>query len=227
MATDREPRFRLRPRKPVVRSERAPWVPALKIMLHYARMSRIARRRSTSSRPTRVRPYFQRCAVRVTYARNSTRGQWRAHGRYMARDSATREHDSHEPVQKWCGVFGTKSTTRRSRISRRAGPIDKSVHTTPKRMPNLEVPPCSMPTERQRRRRRSAGSLSSSSLHHSVYTGPVPSHDTLIAEQTTFRFDSCGSQSLRVLVVDAGDEAGEPLLGTIARPCRVRIPVRA
>jgi type IV secretory pathway VirD2 relaxase len=94
MAKDRERQFRLRPRKPVARSERATWVPALKIMMHYARMSRIARRRSTSSRPTPARPYFQRCSVRVTYAKNSTRGQWRAHGRYIARDSATREHDS-------------------------------------------------------------------------------------------------------------------------------------
>jgi hypothetical protein len=93
MAKDRERKFRLRPRKPVVRTERATWVPALKIMMHYARISRISRRRSTSSRPTH-RPYFQRCAVRVTYARNSTRGQWRAHGRYVARDSATQEYDS-------------------------------------------------------------------------------------------------------------------------------------
>jgi type IV secretory pathway VirD2 relaxase len=31
----------------------------------------------------------QRCAVRMIYTRNKTRGQWAAHGRYIVRDSAT------------------------------------------------------------------------------------------------------------------------------------------
>jgi type IV secretory pathway VirD2 relaxase len=35
------------------------------------------------------KPYRQRCAVRVTYLNNRTRGQWKAHGRYLARESAT------------------------------------------------------------------------------------------------------------------------------------------
>jgi type IV secretory pathway VirD2 relaxase len=35
--------------------------------------------------------HLQRCAVRVLYSRNTTRGQWRAHGRYIARESATTE----------------------------------------------------------------------------------------------------------------------------------------
>jgi len=42
------------------------------------------------------RVHFQRCAVRVMYAQNSTRGQWRAHGRYIARESARSAH-SREP----------------------------------------------------------------------------------------------------------------------------------
>jgi type IV secretory pathway VirD2 relaxase len=33
----------------------------------------------------------QRCAVRVLYSKNTTRGQWRAHGRYIARESAVAE----------------------------------------------------------------------------------------------------------------------------------------
>jgi type IV secretory pathway VirD2 relaxase len=33
--------------------------------------------------------YNQRCAVRVTYSSNKAPGQWRAHGRYIARESAT------------------------------------------------------------------------------------------------------------------------------------------
>lgn len=35
-----------------------------------------------------VIPRNQRCAIRVTYSRNAVRGQWRAHGRYISRESA-------------------------------------------------------------------------------------------------------------------------------------------
>ena len=41
-----------------------------------------------------ARPYHQRCAVRVTYLKNKIRGQWKAHGRYLARESATFENDA-------------------------------------------------------------------------------------------------------------------------------------
>ena len=34
----------------------------------------------------------QRCAVRVSYSPNKTKGQWRAHGRYLERDSAIGEN---------------------------------------------------------------------------------------------------------------------------------------
>jgi type IV secretory pathway VirD2 relaxase len=43
---------------------------------------------------TRSRPYTQRCAVRVLYSKNTSKGQWRAHGRYVARESATNGGDS-------------------------------------------------------------------------------------------------------------------------------------
>ena len=49
--------------------------------------------RSGGLRYGRTRPHFQRRAVGVTYTKNSTRGQWRAHGRYVARESATHEGD--------------------------------------------------------------------------------------------------------------------------------------
>jgi hypothetical protein len=39
----------------------------------------------------------QRCAVRVTYSRNTVKGQWRAHGRYVGRDSATDLEQVHSP----------------------------------------------------------------------------------------------------------------------------------
>jgi len=59
--------------------------------MHYARMT--SRRRRSGGHFGRTRPHFQRCAVRVTYTKNSIRGQWRAHGRYVARESATHEGD--------------------------------------------------------------------------------------------------------------------------------------
>ena len=92
MANDEERRFRLRPRKPAASTERIPLASAYKTIMHYARMTS-RRRRSGGQGSGRSRPHFQRCAVRVTYSKNSTRGQWRAHGRYVARESATHEGD--------------------------------------------------------------------------------------------------------------------------------------
>ena len=92
MANDEERQFRLRPRKPAARTERVALASAYKTIMHYARMtSRL--RRAGGLGHGRKRPHFQRCAVRVTYTKNSTRGQWRAHGRYVARESATNEGD--------------------------------------------------------------------------------------------------------------------------------------
>jgi type IV secretory pathway VirD2 relaxase len=92
VANDEERQFRLRPRKPAARTERIALASAYKTIMHYARMtSRLRRAGGLGS--GRKRPHFQRCAVRVTYTKNSTRGQWRAHGRYVARESATNEGD--------------------------------------------------------------------------------------------------------------------------------------
>jgi type IV secretory pathway VirD2 relaxase len=58
--------------------------------MHHARMSGIRRRRVVGfGGTTHARPYSQRCAVRVLYSRSTSRGQWRAHGRYIARESAS------------------------------------------------------------------------------------------------------------------------------------------
>ncbi len=83
-------KFRLRPRKPrLSRNEHAGWSSGFKLLINYAR--------STSKRQIRSayagkggpgRPYQQRCAVRVTYLGNKIYGQWKAHGRYLARESA-------------------------------------------------------------------------------------------------------------------------------------------
>jgi hypothetical protein len=90
MAKDKEPDFRLRPRKPAARNERITWASAYKTIMHYARMtSRSRRSAGQGSRRNRSRPYLQRCAIRVTDTKNATAGQWRAHGRYLVRESVT------------------------------------------------------------------------------------------------------------------------------------------
>ncbi len=62
--------------------------------MHYARMSRKTGNRGTAGKGKGACSYHQRCAVRVTYLNNKTRGQWQAHGRYLARESATLENDA-------------------------------------------------------------------------------------------------------------------------------------
>lgn len=89
-----EPEFRLRPRKPrVVRDEAKAWSRYFKNLIHIVRMTSKPARPSRRYRgmvdgPKR-KPHRQRCAVRVTYSPNRVRGQWAAHGRYIARESAT------------------------------------------------------------------------------------------------------------------------------------------
>jgi len=62
--------------------------------MHYARSSRKISNRSPGGKGKGTCSYHQRCAVRVTYLNNRTRGQWQAHGRYLARESATFENDA-------------------------------------------------------------------------------------------------------------------------------------
>ncbi len=90
MASD-EREFRLRPPKPRVRRGGGgpAWSSAFKKVMHYSRMSR--RLAAGAVRGVRSpRPRRQRCAVRVTYSPNRIGGQWRAHGKYISRDSAVR-----------------------------------------------------------------------------------------------------------------------------------------
>jgi type IV secretory pathway VirD2 relaxase len=92
--TDDEREFRLRPRKPrAARNEGAAWSNGFKLLMHYARTSRKATNRAAAGGKMQSTPaYHQRCAVRVTYVNNRMRGQWKAHGRYLARESATFEN---------------------------------------------------------------------------------------------------------------------------------------
>src|SRR5665213_2053580 len=86
---DEEREFRLRPGKPHVSKpghQRIALASGFRMLLHYARQSS-ARRRGSSAGIRRF-PHRQRCAVRITYSKNTVRGQWRAHGRYLERESA-------------------------------------------------------------------------------------------------------------------------------------------
>lgn len=89
MENDKERKVRLRPRKPAARSERPVYCSGYKLLMYYARMSSVRKRRlaGAAARSPRTRPYFQRCAIRVVYSKNASRGQWRAHGRYLVRES--------------------------------------------------------------------------------------------------------------------------------------------
>jgi type IV secretory pathway VirD2 relaxase len=86
---DDTPKFRLRPGKPPVpRGERTSpaWSLAFRTVLKHARSSRAGKRRG-GERPCPA--HFQHCSVRVTYSGNRVAGHWRAHARYIARESAS------------------------------------------------------------------------------------------------------------------------------------------
>jgi hypothetical protein len=92
---DNEREFRLRPRKPAARGEHRVYAATFKIIMHHARMCGQRRRRVVGfgTTTTHARSYTQRCAVRVLYSKNTSKLQWRAPGRCVARKSATYEGD--------------------------------------------------------------------------------------------------------------------------------------
>ena len=124
--TDDDREFRLRPPKPrVARNEGAEWSSGFRLHKHYARISRKASNRAPGGKGKGPRPYHQRCAVRVTYLKNKVRGQWKAHGRYLARESAAFE-DNTKPVgfnRETAGRRYRESALRAARQSRRSGDV--------------------------------------------------------------------------------------------------------
>ena len=91
---NRERDFRIRPprRKRMPRDEARQWSNAFRQIMHIVRMTRTHTQTNSSRRAVNSglpRRYSQRCAVRVTYTPGKTAGQWAAHGRYLARESAT------------------------------------------------------------------------------------------------------------------------------------------
>ena len=89
--TDEADDFRLRPNRPRSggKSEARAWSTALKTILRYAGTSRRSKVSMNGGSGAGSRKQFnQRCAVRTMYTANKTPGQWKAHGRYIARESA-------------------------------------------------------------------------------------------------------------------------------------------
>lgn len=87
--TDERP-FQLKPRAPPrEKADRKSWSSAYQRVAHIVRMSR--RGKPAGATPPVRRSWQQRCAIRVTYSPNRIRGQWAAHGRYLARESAAHQ----------------------------------------------------------------------------------------------------------------------------------------
>lgn len=96
--------IRLRPRAPKQGNDNArAWPGALRRVLQLLQTTTKTVTAAASRGNRKVRPraatrnWSQRCAVRVTYSPNHTRGQWAAHGRYVVRDSATEVDGTPKP----------------------------------------------------------------------------------------------------------------------------------
>ncbi len=95
--------IRLRPRRSKANPNDNPrrYVGALGSLLRFLQMKKRQRKTGghsqSHSRPPWQSPparvYNQRVSVRVTYTKNKTPGQWKSHGHYIARDSATKGSD--------------------------------------------------------------------------------------------------------------------------------------
>src|SRR5437016_9836516 len=90
-----EPLIRLRPRKSKHGPNENPskYMGILRSMLRIVQMAKRGQKtQGTNGAGGSVRAYRtfgQRVAVRVSYSANKNPGQWKAHGRYVARESAT------------------------------------------------------------------------------------------------------------------------------------------
>jgi hypothetical protein len=96
------PDFNLRPPRKIRREDKSPTAPVYKlIQVAASRIRRAARNNASkhaSAKPAAL--YSQRCAVRVTYTQNRSHGQWRAHGKYLERESAQHGQAEAPPEQK-------------------------------------------------------------------------------------------------------------------------------
>ncbi len=99
-ARDGEPEFRIRPRAPrPPRAENKSLTGFRRVMQLFCSTARKATSNGIA-RAARARINAgQRCAVRVSYSPNKTKGQWRAHGRYLERDSAVGENQAFDQAE--------------------------------------------------------------------------------------------------------------------------------
>src|SRR5260370_7258994 len=90
-----EPQVRLRPRKSKHGPNENPrkYARAFRAMLRFVQMSNRGRKTpgGTGGGARTPRLFRQRGAVRVSYSSNKNPGQWKAHGRYVARGSPAQE----------------------------------------------------------------------------------------------------------------------------------------
>src|SRR5260370_3722310 len=90
-----EPLIRLRPRKSKHGPNENPrkYTGVLRSMLRLVQMSKRGQKtrgsQSAGGGARAPRTFNQRVAVRGSYSANKNPGQWKAHGRYVARESAT------------------------------------------------------------------------------------------------------------------------------------------
>src|SRR5229473_6762604 len=90
-----EPLIRLRPRKSKHGTNENPrkYTGVLRSMIRLVQMSKRGQKargtHSAGENARAPRTFNQRIAVRVSYSANKNPGQWKAHGRYVARESAT------------------------------------------------------------------------------------------------------------------------------------------
>lgn len=106
---DTERPFRLRPRRPpkgAYGESDGSWAHGLRRLLRIVQMSgrRGQRGKHRFVRSAYAAKFHQRVAVRVTYSSNKAHGQWKAHGHYIARDSATQKQNI-----KTVGFSGTET----------------------------------------------------------------------------------------------------------------------
>ena len=104
MASNNEKPIRLRPRRarPNPNDDPRRYTGVVGSILRFAQMTKrfkLSRRNRSLFQPHSAsqarspRPYCQRVSVRVTYAKNKNPGHWKAHGHYIARDTATQGGD--------------------------------------------------------------------------------------------------------------------------------------
>jgi hypothetical protein len=94
--TDSPEEYKIRPPRRI-RTEDDSTAPSFQLVQAFAGRFRRAAKRNSKPKPKPSASFSQRCAVRVTYSRNSSRNVWLAHGKYLQRESS--QHAPGEPME--------------------------------------------------------------------------------------------------------------------------------